>query len=162
VLEKLTHQSSQVAPFQPLPKGNILQQQQQQPPELFHNPILDSSKGMNDLCTTTKEMHHSFIMYFIHTAPEKTHQPTSLAHHFTSHNCFHMVFSDFLVLLQDTMDWSSWVYRSNVHCVAKSTYPLCKIMKTIMFMYRRRVCVHVVDPFLSAGLVTAALNPGSV
>jgi hypothetical protein len=32
------------------------------------------------------------------------------------------------------MDWSSWVYRSNVHC-CKIHIPIVQIMKTIMFMY---------------------------
>jgi hypothetical protein len=132
LLEKLTHQSSQVAPFPPLPKGNILQQQQQQhPPELLsHNPILDSSKGI----MTSGQQQRSYSL--CHHAPytycsRKTHHPSSsLAHHFTSHNCLRMVFSEFLVLSQDTMDWSSWVYRSNdpllqnphTHCAIHSVY----------------------------------------
>jgi hypothetical protein len=90
----------------------------------------------------------------------KTHHPSSsLAHHFTSHNCLRMVFSEFLVLLQDTQ-WTGLLGSTDltIHC-CKIHIP---IVQSILFMYRRRVCVHVSRPFLPAGLVTAALNLGSV
>jgi hypothetical protein len=61
----------ETAPFQPFTKRkHTPTTTPTHPPELlllFHNPILDTSKGINDLWTTTKAnaslFHHAFYTY---------------------------------------------------------------------------------------------------